>query len=278
MYNTNPLNQMKMFGDMSSMASLLAAAMAANSANAAAAAAASTSAKLPPLGANLNYALQPSMIASLQQDLTNTNNTAQAAALAAAAFKYNSFYNSIDLLNAQKQQQQNYSTSLAKLMSYCYNKPAEYMQRLMAEQTHNTNSANANTFSPNSSTSSSAQSVAYPTPLQFHSNLQPNKSNRFHPYNKPDLNASILKLHQQQQMTINTNSQTSSTSQLSPDISVEVNSKKNYDSPSNNHSALNSRSPSPVESLSNQSVRNQNNISRPSSSLSTDSNDLKTNE
>lgn len=266
---------MKMFGDMSSMASLLAAAMAANSANAAAAA--SASAKLPPLGANLNYAIPSSMLASLQQDLTNTNNTAQAAALAAAAFKYNSFYNSIDLLNAQKQQQQNYSTSLAKLMSYCYNKPTEYMQRLITEQTHNSTNS-TNTFSPNSS-SSTSQSSIQPIPLHFQSNLHTNKSNRYHPYNKPDLNASILKLHQQQQMTINTNSQQqhSSSSQLSPD--TEFNAKKRYDSPTPpTQSALNSRSPSPVESLSNQSVRNQNNISRPSSTLSSESIDLKTNE
>ena len=245
-YNSNHVNQMKMFGDMSSMASFIAAA--------AMAASHSTNSKL-------NYpmnAIQPSMIAALhqqQQDMANngSNNTVQAAALA-AALKYNSLYNSIDMLNAQKQQ--NYSTSLAKLMTYCYNKPNDYMQRLMNEQ--------AMQQQPQSSPT---QSIAQPIPLQFNNS---SKSNRFHPYMKTtnDLNSSILKLHQQQQMTINTN-QMPSSQQISPALSGELNKSSKLGSMSPSQSQ-HSQSPSPTESLSNQSLRNHF-ISRPSSSLSTDS-------
>ena len=276
---------MKMFGDMSSMASLIAAAaMAASNPTQASSSSSFSSTKLNNnhqnnfITPNINYHNQ-FMQSTTQPD--NGNNNVQAAALAAAAaFKYNSFYNSIDILNAQKQQQ-NYSTSLAKLMSYCYNKPADYMQRLITEQVHNNNNNNNNN-----------QTVVAPMQLQQSSQQQQSKSNlRYHPYmksNSNDLNASILKLHQQQQMTINTNSlmsnsSSSSSSQLSPALSVELDCSKKKNgsfSPCQQSStALNSRSPSPAESLSNHSVKNQN-ISRPSSSFSSDSNlhDLKSNE
>jgi hypothetical protein len=279
---------MKMFGDMSSMASLIAAAAmaASNPTQASSSSSSFSSNKLNNnhqnnfIAPNINYHNQ-FMQSTIQPD--NGNNNVQAAALAAAAaFKYNSFYNSIDILNAQKQQQ-NYSTSLAKLMSYCYNKPADYMQRLITEQVHNNNNNNNN---------NNNQTVVAPMQLQQSSQQQQSKSNlRYHPYmksNSNDLNASILKLHQQQQMTINTNSlmsnsSSSSSSQLSPALSVELDCSKKKNgsfSPCQQSStALNSRSPSPAESLSNHSVKNQN-ISRPSSSFSSDSNlhDLKSNE
>ena len=273
-----------MFGDMSSMASMLAAAAMAASSNSVTA-----TAKLNPNQQNfLNY--NP-MIASLQQDLvnasgnTNSSNSSQAAALAAVAFKYNAFYNSIDILNAQKHQ--SYSTSLAKLMSYCYNKPADHMQRLLTEQTQNSMSNTSVSFSSNH------QPLVAPMPLQFQASLhqqqQNTKSNmRYHPYMKSssnDLNTSILKLHQQHQMTINTNNKISSPTYVSPALPLESNppqhKKHGSISPCNQNGHI-SRTPSPIESIaSNQSIQNEN-ISRPSSSISSsslDSNDvIKTNE
>ncbi len=265
---------MKMFGDMSSMASLLAAAMAASSNSAGTA-----TAKLN----QQNFLNYNPILASLQQDLANasgnansSSNSSPAAVLAATAFKYNSFYNSMDILNTQKHQ--NYSTSLAKLMSYCYNKPVDYMQRLLTEQSQNNICTTTRDFSPNH------QPIVAPIPLQFQAALnqqqQNTKSNmRFHPYMKSssnDLNASILKLHQQQQMTINTNNQISSPTYSSPVLSQESSlnqhsKKQGSMSPCNNKNDHNSRTPSPAESIvSNQSIQNEN-ISRPSSSISSSS-------
>jgi hypothetical protein len=125
--NNNTNSQMKMFGDVSSMVSLLAAAAAASN----------TSNKQQNNSAfsNMSFQFNPSQIQmpnptnSISQDFNSPINTQMAAM--AVIQKYNSLYSNIHHQQQQNNLQQN---CLAKYMSLYYNKPADYIQKFLAEQ------------------------------------------------------------------------------------------------------------------------------------------------
>lgn len=75
----------------------------------------------------LNYQMNPQASQGHVQNAFSPFQSEQMAAIAAAAFKYNSIYNS----NSSSMTQNNY---LAKYMSVYYNKPIELIQRMIGEQ------------------------------------------------------------------------------------------------------------------------------------------------
>ena len=321
---------MKMLGYDVSMASILAAAAAAAASNTSAATSSGKSSQgnnnqMPSAsGANLGFHMSmptstgPASLQSnsqLQQELASVaaTNQAQAAALAAAALKYNSFYNSLQnqqlqqhansldmmagLSAAQKQQQlqQNYSASLAKFMSFCYNnKSNEYIQRLMAEQQQQQQQQQQN-FAAAAAAAAAVAAAAQQqqqaagsslmAQLPLHLANQQRLSNfRYHPYMKNATSASNLNnetadLLLKQQMTIMTSglanqvsSSGSSSSQLSPyspnyskksaNMSLSLGKKQQtqHHRQMSVSSPLNaSRSPSPVDALSPDPTKHHNN-------------------
>lgn len=264
---------MKIFGDVSSMASFIAAA---------AVAAANKNNSSANLLANMNF--QTTGAAPLHQDLMTNPASAQAAILA-AAYKYNTLYSNmqqpqshlnpiqanLDLLNnlnnkqqQQQQLQQNYTASLAKYMSFCYNKPAEYIQRLLAEQaTMNDNSLLENSLAAQQAAVAAAASLQYQNIANSSSS---SKNFRYHPYMK--VGNGEFKANQQPITVITNNSGGSSV--MSPAYSPSEFKKSNKQFLNSNRSNY-SRSPSPVSSpLSSPTQKSSNNNSisnnnRPSS-------------
>jgi hypothetical protein len=121
---------MKMLGDVSSMVSLLAAAAAAASSSSA-----SSTNKQQQGFPNTSFQFNPPQMQllspnSIPYDFNNSINS-QSAALAAIQ-KYNSLYSNMQ--QQQQQQSQLQQSYLTKYMSFCYNKPADYIQKLFAEQ------------------------------------------------------------------------------------------------------------------------------------------------
>ena len=128
--NNNTNSHMKMFGDVSSMVSLLAAAAAASNTN--------NKQQVNSSFSNMSFQFNPSQIQmpnptnSISQDFNSPINT-QVAAMAVIQ-KYNSLYSNIHHQQQQQQQNNLQQNCLAKYMSLCYNKPADYIQKFLAEQ------------------------------------------------------------------------------------------------------------------------------------------------
>ena len=277
---------MKIFGDVSSMASFIAAAAvaAATSGNKNPNNPGSNLLPLPSMNFQFNPAQLPGQAASLQQELISNPTSAQAAILA-AAYKYNTLYSNmqqpqahlnpiqanLELLNnlnnkqqQQQQLQQSYTANLAKYMSFCYNKPAEYIQRLLAEQA--TSSFSENSLLENSLAAQQAAAAAVSLQYQNLSNGSSGKSFRYHPYMKASGNE--FKANQQP-ITVITNNSIANSPVYSPSESNSY--KKSSKQFMNSNRSTYSRSPSPVSSpLSSPVAKSSNNNSssmsnRPSS-------------
>jgi hypothetical protein len=197
--NINSNNQMKMLGDVSSMVSLLAAAAAAASSSAASS---SSTNKQQQGFTNTSFQFNPSQMQllspnSISYDFNNSINS-QSAALAAIQ-KYNSLYSN---MQQQQQQQQQHQQSqlqqsyLTKYMSFCYNKPTDYIQKLLAEQ----NSTFLKETGLNSPTdvkelasnliNHQQKGIFNPTSYQAeqHQQKTSNAINRYHPYKNNNAN------------------------------------------------------------------------------------------
>lgn len=213
---------MKMFGDMSSMASFFAAAALVSS------------------GKTVNHSNMDQNShflngTNFQMNPSHGTNTLQSphpdqASVLAAVYKYNYLYNNIPQLQSH---QQNYSASLAKCMSYYYNKPLEYIQRVLAEQSNyqgfgGCSNSEKSIYSPTPSMPILTQQTSLPQNSQLSGIQQKINSFRYHPYMK--------NTHSPHQGTLNTNSSPSSPTSFSPKILQQI--KKQT-----------SRSPSPVCSI-----------------------------
>ena len=176
----------------------------------------------------------------------------------AAAYKYNSLYSNMQQHN-QQQSQQLQQSYLAKYMSFCYNKPVDYIQRLLVDQAAGNGqqqAASASFADSNLFLLAEAEKFAanFTNQKQMHaSQLQKPANLRYHPYK----NSTGSK--QQQPISISTNSHhTNSGSELSPSLSVTANSPTYSSAECETHSKkqaskqaksmLVSRSPSPASS------------------------------
>jgi hypothetical protein len=225
--------QMKLYGDMASfLAATHAAAMA--------------STKPPPPQNQLPIIQQQSQPPFPYQDIN--------AALA-AAYK----------LNQQQQMQQNYTASIAKYMALAYNKPVEYIQRLLAEQVALATAAAA-------ASSTVANGGINPNLTSFFTHQQQQQANLSESLAASLQNSQMenfMLSHQQQQSNLNTTMTNSSSKSSRFYPYLKPNRKSNNIIKSNSSSRSQSPCNQSAENLNIQPISPAAPQKRPDSALST---------
>ena len=188
--STNSSAPIKLFGEMgNSMVSILAAMAAAAAANKPANNQAHSNHPFGPFAA----AAAAASSNSSPDTLLNQQQAATAAAL--AAFKYNSLLNQAATAAAAAAAAASAPSSIAKYMACYYNKPVEYIQRLL-EANAAVNSASTSSVAPASCPISdfyyAAGSGQELLMMQQQQQQQSSGNSRFHPYTKNESAGSKL--------------------------------------------------------------------------------------